>query len=133
MAKVLVTGSTGFIGKRLILQLLSQGHEVYALVRIKGIDLGIYDNPHLHAIYGDMRDLSQLGPLPKDINVAYYLVHAMGSIVTNLTEVEENITRNFLSIVEKTDCQQIIFLSGIIENEAVLSPHLRSPYIEGFF
>ena len=126
MAKVLVTGSTGFIGKRLILQLLSQGHEVYALVRIKGIDLGIYDNPHLHAIYGDMRDLSQLGPLPKDINVAYYLVHAMGSIVTNLTEVEENITRNFLSIVEKTDCQQIIFLSGIIENEAVLSPHLRS-------
>ena len=39
MGKVLVTGSTGFVGKRLVYQLLDQNHEVYALTRFKGLDL----------------------------------------------------------------------------------------------
>lgn len=126
MAKILVTGSTGFIGKRLILQLLSQGHEVYALVRIKGIDLGIHNNLHLHVIYGDMRDISKIEFFPKDISAAYYLLHSLASCNKNLLQEEERIAQNFLFVVENTLCQQIIFLSGIIENESLLSPHLRS-------
>ena len=37
MAKILVTGATGYVGKRLIMYLLNQGHEIYALCYIKGI------------------------------------------------------------------------------------------------
>lgn len=125
MPKILVTGSSGFIGKRLILQLLNQGHEVYALVRIKGIDLGIH-HPHLHILYGDMRDPSKIEALPKDLTAVYYLLHSMGSLVKDLMEAETTIALNFLSVLETTDCKQIIFLSGIIENPSNLSPHLSS-------
>lgn len=124
--KVVVTGSTGFIGKRLIYQLLEQGHEIYALTRIKGIELKIPENPNFHLIYGDIRDPSRMDPFPQDSDAVYYLVHSMGNVEQNLIEVEKEIAQNFIFEIEKTHCKQIIFLGGIIEDEERLSPHLRS-------
>ena len=126
MAKILVTGSTGFIGKRLIYQLLGEGHEVYALTRIRGIHVAFDNSPHLHFIVGDLRDPSKIEAFPKDLDAAYYLVHSMGNVVSHLVEVEENICRNFIAEIEKTFCRQIVYLGGIIENEKELSPHLKS-------
>ncbi len=126
MAKILVTGSTGFIGKRLTYNLLDQGHEVYALSRIKGIGEAISSNPNFHILYGDLREPSSMEAWPKDIDAAYYLVHSMGDVVQNLVSVEEGITQNFITAIEQTQCKQIIYLGGIIEDEAKLSPHLRS-------
>ena len=126
MSKIIVTGSNGFIGKRLVYQLLEHGHEVYALTRIKGTELKISNNPHFHLLHGDIRDPTKIDPFPTDIDAAYYLIHSMGNVVQNLIEIEEQTARNFLSILEKTNCQQIIYLGGIIEDEMKLSPHLRS-------
>ena len=126
MAKVIVTGSNGFIGKRLIYQLLEQGHEVYALVRVKGTKFKSAAPSLLHFIYGDIRDLSTMEPFPQDIDAAYYLVHSMGSVVQNLVETETDIAKNFITAIEKTHCKQVIFLGGIIEDETKLSPHLSS-------
>ncbi len=126
MAKIFVTGSTGFIGKRLVHQLLEEGHEVYALVRIRGTGFKEVNHPHLHLIYGDVRDLANMDPLPQGIEVAYYLMHSMGYDVKNLVAAEEEVTQNFIKLLEKTACQQVIFLGGIIEDETKLSPHLRS-------
>ncbi len=126
MAKIFVTGSTGFIGKRLVYQLLEQGHEVYALSRIKGLGLKIQNQPRLHSVYGDFNDPQNRDLFPADIDVAYYLVHSMGSVVQNLVEEEEKVARHFIAAVEKTNCKQVIFLGGIIEDETTLSPHLRS-------
>lgn len=126
MAKILVTGSTGFIGKRLVYQLLEQGHEVYALSRIRGIEPKISGNPRLHVLFGDLRDPAEMEPIPKDIDAAYYLVHSMASVVENLVEEEKKTAQNFVALIEKTGCKQIIYLGGIIEDETHLSPHLRS-------
>lgn len=126
MAKVFITGFTGFIGKRLLYQILEQGHEVYALSRIKGIDLNLLNHAKCHIIYGDLRDHKQSILFPKDIDVAYYLIHSMGSIVQNLEQEEEQVARNFVTAIEHTTCKQIIFLGGIIEDQERLSPHLRS-------
>lgn len=126
MAKILVTGSTGFIGKRLVYHLLEEGHSVYALTRIKGTGLTFHEHPRLHVIHGDVRDPSHMEAFPKEIDAVYYLVHSLGDVVQNLVEAEERIAHNFLSKIEKTDCKQIIFLGGIIEDEASLSPHLQS-------
>lgn len=124
MAKIFLTGATGFIGKRLLYSLLEQGHEVYALVRIKGISF--FSHPLLHIIEGDMKDLSTMAPLPIKIDAAYYFMHSMRHLVNNVVEEEERMARNFLSLIEKSECQQIIYLGGIIEDENRLSPHLKS-------
>src|SRR5271168_4717174 len=106
MAKVIVTGSTGFIGKRLVYQLLEKGHEVYALSRFKGIELKISDH-HAHIIYGDIRDPTKAINYPLDADVAYYLIHSMGNVVQNLLEEEEACARNFIAAMEKIACKQI--------------------------
>ena len=130
MAKVFITGSTGFIGRRITHYLLDLGHEVYALSRIKGIELNIPNQSRFHPIYGDVRDPKKMDPLPRDIDAAYYLIHSMGSLVENLIEEEEETATQFLSIVEKTACKQVIYLGGIVEDEtqtvSQLSPHLQA-------
>jgi len=128
MAKILVTGASGFIGKRLIHELLTQGHEVYALSRVRGIEIAIPRNSRFYTLYGDLRDPSNMDPLPSDVDAAYYLVHSMGDVVENLSSVEEKICKNFLSALEKTACRQIVYLGGIIEDESRLSPHLYSRF-----
>lgn len=126
MSKVLVTGSTGFIGKRLIYQLIDQGHEVYALSRIRGIPVGRIEHPNLHTLWGDLNDPDKMDPLPKDIDAAYYLIHSMAEKVENLMSIETKTEENFVKAIEKTSCQQVIYLGGIMDETESLSAHLAS-------
>lgn len=126
MAKVLVTGASGFVGKRLILYLLDQGHEIYALCRIKGAKIFADDRPNLHYLWGDLRNPETLKHIPEDIDAAYYLVHSMSEIVSNLADREREVVEQFIKAVRNTRIKQIIYLGGIINNEDTLSPHLKS-------
>ena len=126
MAKILVTGATGFVGKRLIITLLEQGHEVYALSRMEGRRVFSEDRVNLRDIWGDLRDPKTWEAFPKDLDVAYYLVHSMGEIVSDLTEVELDVAEKFIQGLKKTKVSQVIYLGGIINNEKELSPHLQS-------
>lgn len=123
MARILVTGATGFIGKRLVYELLNSSHTVYALVRIKG--LAFDDHPNLHFIYGDLRSIKDQD-IPKQIDVAYYLVHSMAHMQKDLALEEVSVAKNFICLMEKTSLKQIVFLSGIIEDPLKLSEHLDS-------
>ena len=126
MSRIFVTGSNGFIGKRLIFSLLDQGHQVFALARIRGAAIGLIDHPNLRILYGDLRDPQRMDQPPADIDVAYYLVHSMAEKLQNLLQQEEQTARNFVQIMNQTRCQQIIYLGGIIEPGAELSAHLLS-------
>ncbi|MGZ3633337.1 MAG: SDR family oxidoreductase [Parachlamydiaceae bacterium] len=126
MAKILVTGANGFVGKRLILNLLNQGHEIYALCHIKGTQVFAEDKPNLHYIWGDLRNPETLKEIPKVIDAAYYLVHSMSEIVGNLIETEIEVVEQFLRGIKNSCIKQIIYLGGIINDEKRLSPHLKS-------
>jgi uncharacterized protein YbjT (DUF2867 family) len=126
MAKILITGASGFVGKRLILALLNQGHEIYALCRIRGTKIFSDDYPLLHYIWGDLRNPEVLKSIPIDIEVAYYLVHSMSEIVSNLADTEMQVVKQFLKDVQHTQIKQIIYLGGIINDEKQLSSHLKS-------
>lgn len=117
MSKILVTGASGFIGKRLVLTLLEEGHEVYALSRVKLSE----EKANLHLIQGDLRKDTLV--IPKEIEVAYYLVHSMSDKADDLVKTEKEVVEHFLRLVPQV--KQIIYLGGIINDETTLSPHLK--------
>jgi uncharacterized protein YbjT (DUF2867 family) len=126
MPKIFIAGANGFVGKRLVVDLLSQGHEVYALCRIKGAKIFTNDMSNLHYIWGDLRNSDTLKEIPRDIDAAYYLVHSMSDIVGNLVDTEMEIVKHFLEGIKGSRVQQIIYLGGIINDENTLSVHLQS-------
>lgn len=126
MTKILITGANGFVGKRLIGYLLNQGHQIYALCRMKGAKIFAEDRPNLHYIWGDLRNPETIKGIPKDIEAAYYLVHSMSERGGNLADTEIEVVKQFLLFVKNTHIKQIIYLGGIINDEKSLSPHLKS-------
>lgn len=125
--KILLTGATGYIGKRLLPVLIEQGHEVICCVRDKKrfpTD-GIYKHPNVSVFEVDfLKDIS-LSDSVKDIDAAYYLIHSMSSNVKDFASLEEISANNFIKLVKQTSVRQIIYLGGIT-NEEKLSKHLAS-------
>jgi uncharacterized protein YbjT (DUF2867 family) len=124
--KVLLTGSTGYIGKRLMQHLLEQGHEVICLVRNLG-RLMSAEQP-IEGVQGIEVDL--LNPVPQslyslDIDVAFFLIHSMSTSIGEFMEEEARSSGNFAHFIKQTNCKQIIYLSGI-SNSKKLSRHLQS-------
>lgn len=125
--KILLTGATGYIGKRLLPVLLNQGHEVICCVRDKKRfpTEGIYNHPSISLLEVTfLKDITFSDSL-KDIDVAYYLIHSMSSNSSDFDRLEELSVNNFIKLVSPTRVQQIIYLGGIT-NEAKLSKHLAS-------
>jgi uncharacterized protein YbjT (DUF2867 family) len=122
--KIFLTGATGYIGKRLLIQLLSDGHNVICSVRDKKrFDTSMYQNyqNQLSIIEHDYNDPETLVPVEKDIDVTYYLIHSMSSNA-DFSKAEKISAKNFSETIEKTDCKQVIYLTGIV-NEDKLSKH----------
>jgi len=123
--KILLTGATGYIGKRLLPILIENGHHVVCSVRDnKRFNPPKSLIPFIQIIVVDFLDESTLGNIPHDIDAAYYLIHSMSSS-KNYQVLEENAASNFRDAINKTTAQQVIYLSGIV-NESELSKHLNS-------
>ncbi len=126
--KILLTGVTGYIGKRLLIQLLEEGHHIVCSVRDKNrFSLSLFKEKleQIEVIENDFLDESTLNNIPKNIDVAYYLIHSMSSSDGDFKEKEKTSADNFRLALEKTTVKQVIFLTGII-NEDKLSKHLES-------
>ncbi len=123
--KVLLTGATGYIGKRLLPNLIQKGHHVTCLVRDHmRFHIPEYYEEFVSVTEADLTDKTSLLNIPKDIDIAFYLVHSMSSD-KNYQQKELESTINFREALEQTQVKQVIYLSGII-NEKELSPHLQS-------
>lgn len=127
--KILLTGATGYIGRRLLPVLVGAGHHVICLVRDqRRFDWEDFSEDFLKqvtVIEVELSDPSTFASVPTDIDAAYYLVHSMSSSNPNFTEMEATSAANFVSLINTTTAKQIIYLSGIV-NDADLSDHLLS-------
>ncbi|MBN1986407.1 MAG: SDR family oxidoreductase [Prolixibacteraceae bacterium] len=125
MDKVLLTGATGYIGKRLLPVLVESGYSVVCCVRDKD-KFNVADSVKnkIQVIELDLTRKESLGNIPPDIDFAYYLVHSM-STSKNYTELEQQSAINFREAVNKTKAKQVVYLSGIVNSET-LSKHLNS-------
>jgi uncharacterized protein YbjT (DUF2867 family) len=124
--KILLTGVTGYIAQRLLPVLLENGHEVICCVRDKNrFNRKNYSNSNLFVIEADFLNESSLQQIPKDIDIAYYLIHSMSTQSGDFENMEEVCASNFKNYIEKTNTRQVIYLSGI-GNAEELSKHLTS-------
>lgn len=127
--KILLTGSTGYIGRRLLPVLLDNGHDVICLVRDKRRfdldDFSEQQQKQLTLLEADLTEDKSLHHLPLAIDVAYYLVHSMSTSYANFGELEAQSAKNFVSYINQTKAKQIIYLGGIA-NDPELSEHLQS-------
>lgn len=123
--KILLTGSSGYIGKRLLPILVESGHEVICCVR----DVTRFTPPEsvksrIKIIQVDLLDESTLQNIPADIDGAFYLVHSM-SASSDYQTLEQQSAINFRNALNKTQVKHVVYLSGIV-NETKLSEHLAS-------
>ncbi len=88
--KILVTGSTGYIGKRLIPLLLNEGHTVVCSVRDASRTIKYEEDNHIEIIEADFLKSDTLTNIPKDIDAAYYLIHSMSNSSTEFHSLEKN-------------------------------------------
>jgi uncharacterized protein YbjT (DUF2867 family) len=123
--KILLTGATGYIGKRLLPVLVEEGYTVICCVRdIKRFSPPLAIKSKIEVIEVDLLDQDSLKKIPKDIDGAYYLVHSMSNS-GDYDDLEKFCAINFRKAINKTNLKHLIYLSGII-NEVKLSKHLNS-------
>ncbi|MBC6410751.1 MAG: SDR family oxidoreductase [Ekhidna sp.] len=129
--KILLTGSTGYIGRRLLPCLVEAGHQVVCTVRDKRrFDFEDFDEAFLQnveVIECDFLNKQSLTALPKDIDASYYLIHSLNSNNKEFGKLEETSAQNFVSYLDKTTSRQTIYLGGI-SNAEKLSEHLASRF-----
>ena len=122
--KVLLTGSTGYIGRRLKQKLLDdETVELKLLVRNKkSISPTILDK--VEVIEGDTFNKDALKEALKDVEVAYYLIHSLSN--ENYKDLDKISAQNFLDVAEECGVKRIIYLGGLgVKNEDT-SEHLLS-------
>jgi uncharacterized protein YbjT (DUF2867 family) len=123
--KILLTGATGYIGKRILPILVNKGYDVVCCVRDKSrFNPPQFLKEKISVIEIDLLNTSSLSEIPNDIDVAYYLVHSMAT-ADNYKSLEQQSAINFRDRLSNTNVKQVIYLSGIV-NESNLSKHLLS-------
>ena len=124
--KILLTGANGYIGMRLLPLLLEMGHSIICAVRDETrLSVDKETRSQIEVIEIDFLKEQEENILPKDIDAAYFLIHSMSTSTHDFDELEATTARNFNKIVSDTTIQQVVYLSGIV-NDDVLSKHLRS-------
>ncbi|MFT7084520.1 MAG: hypothetical protein ACJAV5_000226 [Vicingaceae bacterium] len=124
--RILLTGANGYIGRRLLPVLLQQGHEVIACVRDKNaLRLSKSEIEEVQVFEVDFLNHSSLEELPKNIDIAYFLMHSLSSGSKGFSDKEEKVAKNYTHYINGSTAKQTIYLSGI-SNDNALSDHLKS-------
>ena len=124
-ALCLVTGATGYIGGRLIVELLQHGYRVSVLARNAS---RLKDHPWINqveVIEGDAHNFEAVTKAMADVDVAYYLLHALMS-KDDFEQEERDMAESFGKIAKAASVSRIVYLGGIIAPNEVMSPHLKA-------
>ena len=126
---ILVTGSSGFIGKKLLKQLTDSGFTVTAMSRSK-----YPDTENVKRVQADAFDVNSLITATEGIETAYYLLHSMEGSKKDWAEFanrEKQQAQNFLKAATDSGVKRIIYLGGLVNEGLELSKHMKSRHDVG--
>ena len=124
-ALCLVTGATGYIGGRLIAQLLDAGYRVRVLARnAQRLKNHTWIN-QVELVEGDANNVESLNAALKGVSVAYYLLHAL-LVKGDFEQLERTMAQTFGDAAKRNGVGKIIYLGGIITPGQEASPHLQA-------
>ncbi len=121
----LVTGATGYIGGRLVPELLAAGHRVRVMTRNPD---RIRDHPwasQVEVVRADASDPDQVAAACDGVDVVHYLIHALGS-GPEFAEIDRRTARAMADAVRAAGVGRLVYLGALRPQDEELSPHLRS-------
>jgi uncharacterized protein YbjT (DUF2867 family) len=129
--QILVTGATGYIGGRLVPELLDAGHRVRCLVRQRSKLADVPWRDRVDVVEGTITDQAALGEALEGVDVAYYLVHSMGGSPA-FDQEDRRAANSFRGAAEGAGIRRIVYLGGLgRDDDPRLSRHLRSRHEVG--
>jgi uncharacterized protein YbjT (DUF2867 family) len=123
--RVLVTGATGYVGGRLVPELLRAGFEVRCLARRPA---KLRDQPWIADVEvaeGDVGDPTAVRRASEGVDVAYYLVHSLGT-GHRFARRDLDMARGFVHGLADSPVQRLVYLGGLAPDTEELSAHLAS-------
>ena len=125
IGKILVTGATGYIGGRLVPELLYRGYQVRVMVRA---DSPEYNElwPDVEIVVADALEINSLKKAFDGIHTAYYLIHSLLLGQKKFEDADVQAAINFMRAAEEKKVKRIIYLGGLGDIRTNLSAHLRS-------
>lgn len=127
---ILVTGATGYIGGRLIRELLEHGYHVRAMARRPEALASRSWAASVDLVQADAENLDDLRRACAGVDYAYFLIHGMGD-GPGLVEREKTTADNFAQAAREAGIRRIVYLSGLHPEGGALSEHLSSRVMVG--
>lgn len=129
--RILVTGATGYVGSRLVTELLANQHEIFAATRtprrlkrmgwfdrVTPVSLDASDRESVRSAFAHCRDAAD------PIDVVYYLVHAIGQ--RGFRDADRAAAANVATGAKDAGVRRIVYLGGFVPADEALSEHLAS-------
>jgi uncharacterized protein YbjT (DUF2867 family) len=121
----LVTGATGYVGGRLVPQLLEAGHTVRVLVRDERKARSHEWADDVEIAVGDASEDADVRAAMADVDVLYYLLHSIGT-GGDFGATEKEMAQRFAVEAKRAGVRRIVYLGGMIPDDEELSEHLSS-------
>jgi uncharacterized protein YbjT (DUF2867 family) len=125
VGKILITGATGYIGGRLVPELILRGYRVRVMVRADSESIK-ERWPEADVVVADARNLESVLSALEGIDTAYYLIHSLGLGHKKFESVDLDVAVNFRTAAENKNVKRIIYLGGLGDTNSELSAHLQS-------
>jgi uncharacterized protein YbjT (DUF2867 family) len=123
---ILVTGASGYIGGRLVGELVDRHYRVRAMVRRAHPGYAARW-PSVEVVEADVLDPASLDKALKGVYAAYYLIHSMMLGPEEFAEADRRAAQAFAEAAARAGVKRIIYLGGLGDaKKGCLSSHLRN-------